>query len=124
MAFPFRRLPRATVVHQAVTGPVAMRPHTYLTPRELDVLAFLVMGKTNREIAASLNLGQSTVKSHLSSIYEKLGVSNRTQAAMTGLRLFPILPDLAGQAASRLREVGLVAAPRLPQNAHRERDRR
>lgn len=87
-----------TAAHRAVTGPKAkaMSPHQYLTPRELDVLAFLVMGKTNREIAAYLNLSQSTVKSHLSSIYEKLGVSNRTEAAITGLRLFPVMPNLAG----------------------------
>ena len=42
------------------------------------------MGMTNREIAAEVNLAVTTVKSHLSSIYKKLGVANRTQAAMVG----------------------------------------
>lgn len=51
------------------------------SPRELDVLTFLVHGYTNREIAAHLKITQNTVKSHLKNIYDKLGVNNRTQAA-------------------------------------------
>jgi two-component system nitrate/nitrite response regulator NarL len=66
-----------------------------LTPRERDVLACLTVGKTNREIAAELDLAVTTVKSHLSSVYKKLGVSNRTQAAMVGLGIFPTLRSLA-----------------------------
>jgi DNA-binding NarL/FixJ family response regulator len=68
-----------------------MSPRPYLTPRELDVLALLSMGKRNSEIAANLNLSVSTVKSHLRSIYKKLGVSNRTEAGIVGLRIFPML---------------------------------
>jgi DNA-binding NarL/FixJ family response regulator len=60
-----------------------------LTPWEQDVLALLTMGKTNREIAAELNVTESSVKSHLSSIYRTLGVSNRTEAALVGLRILP-----------------------------------
>jgi DNA-binding NarL/FixJ family response regulator len=66
-----------------------------LSPREMDVLALLVKGKSNREIAAELNLSLGTVKSHLSSMYKKLGVSNRTQAALVGVRIFPMLRVLA-----------------------------
>jgi DNA-binding NarL/FixJ family response regulator len=62
-----------------------------LTPRERDVLACLTEGKTNRQIAAALNLSVGTVKSHLTSIYGKLGVSNRTEAAIVGLRIVPQL---------------------------------
>jgi DNA-binding NarL/FixJ family response regulator len=62
-----------------------------LTPRERDVLAALTQGKTNRQIAAGLHLSVGTVKSHLSSIYDKLGVSNRTEAALVGLRIDPPL---------------------------------
>jgi DNA-binding NarL/FixJ family response regulator len=70
-----------------------MSPNLYLTPRERDVLALLIEGKTNREIAARLYLSQGTIKSYLSSIYEKLDVSNRTEAAVAALQL---LPDLEG----------------------------
>jgi DNA-binding NarL/FixJ family response regulator len=68
-------------------------PH--LTPRELEVLAILTAGKTNREIAAELSMSVGTVKSHLSSIYAKLGVWNRTEAAIVGLGVFPMLRALA-----------------------------
>ena len=66
-----------------------------LTPREGDVLVFLIAGKSNREIAAELDLSISTVKAHLSSLYGKLGVSSRTQAALIGVRCFPMLRALA-----------------------------
>lgn len=66
-----------------------------LTPREKDVLLFLAEGKSNRQIAAELNISASTVKTHLRSIYSKLGVSNRTQAGLAGLRIFPMLQVLA-----------------------------
>jgi DNA-binding NarL/FixJ family response regulator len=72
---------------------VSLNPN--LTPREWDVLVCLTMGKTNREIAAELHLGVSTVKSHLSSLYKKLGVSNRTKAVMVGLGIFPTLRAVA-----------------------------
>ena len=72
-----------------------MSPNPVLTPRELDILAFLIAGKRNREIAAGLHLSEGTVKSYLSSIYRKLGVSSRTQAAIVGLGIFPMLLALA-----------------------------
>jgi DNA-binding NarL/FixJ family response regulator len=72
-----------------------MNPNPPLTPREQDVLAYLTVGKTNREIASGLDISVGTVKTHLSSIYWKLGVSNRTEAALAGLRIFPLLGVLA-----------------------------
>lgn len=66
-----------------------------LSPREMEVLASLIAGKSNREIAADLNLSTSTVKAHLSAMYSKLGVSNRTQAALVGFRIFPMLRVVA-----------------------------
>ena len=66
-----------------------------LTHREQEVLAYLTVGKTNREIATLLFISTSTVKGHLTSIYAKLGVSNRTEAALVGLRIFPMLGVLA-----------------------------
>jgi len=65
-----------------------MSGNTDLTPREQDILKLLTMGKTSRDIAAELHISVSTVKAHLSSIYSKLGVTNRTQAAVVGLTIF------------------------------------
>jgi DNA-binding NarL/FixJ family response regulator len=61
-----------------------------LTPREKEILAFLTAGKTTREISTHLFLSECTVKAHLTSIYRKLGVSNRTQAALVGLRILAL----------------------------------
>jgi DNA-binding NarL/FixJ family response regulator len=66
----------------------------HLTARELDVLAFLA-GMNNRDIGKELDLTESTVKYYLSSLYAKIGVSNRTEAAMVGLGIFPMLRVLA-----------------------------
>ena len=58
--------------------PVLTEP---LTPREQEILALLAAGLTNPEIADRLVISPQTVKKHTSSIYSKLGVSNRTEAA-------------------------------------------
>jgi DNA-binding NarL/FixJ family response regulator len=52
-----------------------------LSPREKQVLGMVVMGFTNQEIANKLLLAESTVKSHLTSIFSKLGVRGRSEAA-------------------------------------------
>lgn len=59
-----------------------------LTPRQKAVLRLLIEGQSNREIAQSLFISEETVKSHLSVIYQALGVTSRTQAmsAMAALR--------------------------------------
>lgn len=57
-----------------------------LTARELDVLRLLVLGHSNREIAAALHVGEGTVKFHVNNILGKLGVQDRTQAATEALR--------------------------------------
>lgn len=57
-----------------------------LTARELDVLRLLVLGRSNREIAAALHVGEGTVKFHVNNILGKLGVQDRTQAATEALR--------------------------------------
>ena len=58
-----------------------------LSTRQLDVLAHLAKGKSNREIAAALFLTEGTVKNHLTSILGKLGVRDRTQAALKAREL-------------------------------------
>lgn len=57
-----------------------------LTQRESEILSLVVTGLSNRGIAAKLVIGKETVKTHLSSIYRKLGVGDRTSAAATALR--------------------------------------
>ena len=66
-------------------------------------MALLIEGKTNREIAAKLELELGTVKRHLNMIYAKLGVSNRTEAAILGLGMFrqPRVPSSEGPSAAR-----------------------
>ena len=53
-----------------------------LTERETDVLRLLAQGQSNQEIARNLHLSATTVRAHVSSILAKLGVDNRTQAAL------------------------------------------
>jgi DNA-binding NarL/FixJ family response regulator len=58
-----------------------------LTRREQEILECVARGMRNGEIASALHLAESTVKSHLTSAYLKLGVTNRTQAAIATLSL-------------------------------------
>jgi DNA-binding NarL/FixJ family response regulator len=57
-----------------------------LTSREREVLAELAHGRSNREIARALHVSEKTVKTHVSSVLTKLGVADRTQAALVAVR--------------------------------------
>jgi DNA-binding NarL/FixJ family response regulator len=57
-----------------------------LTGREREVLAELAQGRSNREIARALHVSEKTVKAHVSSVLAKLGVQDRTQAALLAVR--------------------------------------
>jgi two-component system, NarL family, response regulator LiaR len=57
-----------------------------LTPREIEILRHLAMGRSNKEIANELAVSGETVKSHVSNLYAKLGVENRTQAIVKALK--------------------------------------
>jgi DNA-binding NarL/FixJ family response regulator len=90
---------RATARGEAVLHPVAQReimrrlvapvqpamPDS-LTARERDVLALIAGGQSNKEIATTLHLSVATVKGHISAILGKLGVADRTQAALYAVR--------------------------------------
>ena len=58
-----------------------------LTKRELDILALLAEGRSNREISRHLYLSEKTVKAHLAAVFRKLNVTNRTQAAMAAVTM-------------------------------------
>lgn len=58
-----------------------------LTRRQCEILALLVEGRTNKEIAGALCIAVPTVKEHFRNIYDRLGVSNRTQAAVLAMRM-------------------------------------
>ncbi|WP_336637072.1 response regulator transcription factor [Lysinibacillus fusiformis] len=68
---------------EAQSAPHSLNP---LTPREQDVLAELTKGKSNREIASSLFVTEKTVKTHISNIFTKLQVQDRTQAALYAVK--------------------------------------
>lgn len=53
-----------------------------LTPRELDIVSVIVAGYTNKDIAQKYSISEQTVKHHLTSIYDKLGISNRLELAL------------------------------------------
>jgi len=57
-----------------------------LTPREIEVLEYIVMGAHNRDIASSLFISEKTVKNHISSIFRKLKVEDRTQVALSAIK--------------------------------------
>jgi DNA-binding NarL/FixJ family response regulator len=57
-----------------------------LTERESEVLGLLSRGLANKQIAVELGISEHTVKFHVSSIYQKLNVTNRTEAVRAGLR--------------------------------------
>ena len=67
---------------RGIAEPETPSPFGALTPRERDVLALLAQGESNKRIAAALNLSVGTVKGYVSAIFEKLGVEDRTQAAL------------------------------------------
>jgi two-component system, NarL family, response regulator YdfI len=74
-----------------VPGKAQENPGFSLTPREIEVLHRLGSGLGNKAIAHSLHISEHTVKFHISSIFQKLGVSTRTEAVTVGVRLGLIL---------------------------------
>lgn len=75
--------PRVTSVEDAT--PAALEAALGLTPREAELLSWVVLGKTNPEIAIILGIQLTTVKKHLESIFAKLDVENRTAAVTLAL---------------------------------------
>jgi NarL family two-component system response regulator LiaR len=94
-------LGRATLSPEAAQALVegANQPPTPgldLTERELEVLALMVEGLNNTQIAGRLTVSSSTIKSHVSNILSKLGVASRTEAVTLALRkgIVPLTPSV------------------------------
>lgn len=80
---------------QAIAARLAdrlIRPQ--LTPREIDVLRLASRGRTNKEMASAMFISEETVKSHMKSLFLKLGVHDRTQAVAVSIQRGLIRPDL------------------------------
>lgn len=78
------------VVHPQVVNNQQLLKETnlqILTPREIEVLQMLTNGMSNKAVAQKLHISEHTVKFHISSIFQKLDVSTRTEAVAVGVRL-------------------------------------
>jgi DNA-binding NarL/FixJ family response regulator len=75
--------PRVT---RSLLRPVAREQRPELTPREYDVLRLVRLGLPNKQIAVRLGIGETTVKTHLSSAFNRIGVADRTSAALWATR--------------------------------------
>jgi len=73
----------STLLFESEGGPLSQGP---LSDRESEVLGLLAKGLANKQIALALGISEHTVKFHVSSIYTKLNVTNRTEAFREGLR--------------------------------------
>jgi DNA-binding NarL/FixJ family response regulator len=62
-------------------------PQWELSPRQHEVLALLVQGKSNQQIAEAMSVSEHTVKMHMAGIFRALGVASRVEAALAGMRV-------------------------------------
>jgi NarL family two-component system response regulator LiaR len=69
-----------------IAGGAERQPEQDLTDRELEVLRCIARGRSNKEIGADLCISEKTVKSHVGNILDKLGLSDRTQAALYAVK--------------------------------------
>jgi two-component system, NarL family, nitrate/nitrite response regulator NarL len=77
---------RAPIQQSRNFGPLPEEPSTLLTPREIEVLAALGNGLSNKAAARHLGISPHTVKFHVESLFRKLGVASRAEAVAKGLR--------------------------------------
>jgi two-component system, NarL family, response regulator LiaR len=76
----------ARVVEELAGGGSRGATADELTPRELEVLCLIARGRSNKRIALELGVAEKTVKTHVSHVLAKLGLSDRTQAALYAVR--------------------------------------
>jgi DNA-binding CsgD family transcriptional regulator len=77
---------RAPAAQAGALDPLPEDPPVLLTPREIEVLAALGNGLTNKETARQLGISPYTVKFHVESLFRKLGVATRAEAVAKGMR--------------------------------------
>jgi len=77
---------RRMIAHFNRLGPPSVAPESLLTPRETEVLRLVAKGYTQNEIAALLELSRHTVVDHVKSLYRKLNISSRAEAALEATR--------------------------------------
>jgi DNA-binding NarL/FixJ family response regulator len=103
----------AGTVHHAFedvrASPRVAGEHATLTPRELEILRLVAGGASNARIAGQLWITEQTVKFHLSNVYRKLGVSNRTEASHYAHVHELLDPRRADESAVRPRSIRAVA---------------
>jgi DNA-binding NarL/FixJ family response regulator len=78
---------------QAAQGPPVAQSSFGLTPRELQVIARITAGYSNRDVAKELSLSERTVKHHLTHIFDKLGVYSRLELALFAVNHHLVEPD-------------------------------
>lgn len=77
----------AKLLKRAMMAPVEEHKHPkLLSERESDILKLVALGRSNKEIAGKLFLGERTVKAHLTNIFNKLNVASRSEAIVKGLK--------------------------------------
>ncbi len=72
----------ATLLFKKINGELEDYIHCQLTQREIEILRLITIGFLNKEIAGKLNISDKTVKNHISNLFKKLKVADRTQAAI------------------------------------------
>lgn len=101
----------APVLAQLASGRPSLQPHDALSTRETEVVALLARGRTNKDIADALFLSVRTVEAHLRSVYAKLAVRSRTEAALWAVRALGPLESTLGPAESTLGPAESVIPP-------------
>lgn len=74
------------LLKERLENPNIMSEADYLTKREIEVLKLVAYGKFNKEIAETLQISEKTVKNHVSNIFKKIHVNDRTQAAVFAIK--------------------------------------
>jgi DNA-binding NarL/FixJ family response regulator len=83
---PIRNSPMKRVMASMAKKDVTAETESPLTPREMQVLRHLALGLSNKEIGRSLEISVETVKEHVQNVLRKIGVTDRTQAAVWAVR--------------------------------------